>query len=424
MTTDAPFHLLAKPTGAVCNLGCSYCFFLSKEMLYPESNFRMSDEVLSHYVRQLVQAQPGPEVQVAWQGGEPTLMGLDFYRRSVELVNRHLSLGQRAIYTFQTNGVLIDEEWATFLAEYGFLVGISIDGARELHDVYRVNKAGAGSFDQVIRGYRLLQEHAVNTNILCTVHAGNQDYPLEVYRFFRDDLGARFLQFIPIVERAQGETATPQLPAYQQTRTAVTSRSVQARTYGEFLVSIFEEWVRHDVGTVFVQMFDVTLGTRFGTYSLCVHAPTCGNALVLEHNGDLYSCDHYVEPDYLLGNIKNKSMSRLVDSPKQKAFGRNKLESLPRQCRTCDVRLSCHGGCPKDRFIQTEDGDDGLNYLCAGYQRFFRHIDAPMTWMAEALQAGQAPSGIMQQFRNQDAMRGRNSPCSCGSGRKLKRCHG
>jgi uncharacterized protein len=442
--TAAPdsFHLLAKPRGAVCNLDCKYCFFLSKEELYPGSKFRMTDEMLERYVRQLLEAHQTPEVNIAWQGGEPTLMGLDFYRRGVELAERFRRPDQTVLHTMQTNGVLLDDAWCSFFKENNFLIGLSVDGPRHMHDAYRVNKGGAGSFDQVMRGYAALRRHQVDVNILCTVHAANADHPLEVYRFFRDELGAGFLQFIPIIERStpamlpvanQGWSERPggHRTLYTQTGELVTERSVGAEQFGRFQIEIFEEWVRRDVGKVYVQMFDVALGSWVGMHSLCIFAPTCGNALALEHNGDLYSCDHYVEPDYLLGNIAEAPMVELVASPRQRAFGQHKQDSLPQYCLDCEVKFACNGGCPKDRFISTPDGEPGLNYLCAGYKAFFNHVDRPMRIMAELLQADRAPAEIMTWYAQEDARWaaacatvGRNETCPCGSGRKVKQCHG
>jgi uncharacterized protein len=428
------FHLLAKPTGAVCNLDCSYCFFLSKEMLYPGSRFRMADELLEAYVEQLIEAHAGvPEVAIAWQGGEPTLMGVDFFRRSVELAEDCLQSGQRATYTIQTNGTLLDEEWAAFFKDNDFLVGISIDGPRELHDTYRVNKGGKGSFDQVMRGLSFLNDAGVAWNALTTVHAANGDRGREVYRFLRDECGAGFIQFIPIIERvaeAAEDGTVPweswrDRPLYVQEGEVVTGRSVSPAQYGRFLVDVFEEWVRRDVGEVYVQMFDVALANWVGEPpGLCVHSETCGLALALEHTGDLYSCDHFVEPRYLLGNIKERHMLELVSSPQQTRFGLDKRDTLPQYCLDCDVRFACHGGCPKDRFIRTPYGEPGLNYLCAGFKEFFHHVDGPMRVMGELLARNRAPAEIMERYAAEDAKRGRNDLCTCGSGLKWKRCHG
>jgi uncharacterized protein len=401
------FHLLSKPTGAVCNLDCKYCFFLSKEMLYPGSRFRMADEMLETYIRQLLESQPGPEVAVAWQGGEPTLMGLDFFSRSVELVERYKRPAQRVAYTLQTNGTKIDDEWAAFLAEHKFLVGLSVDGPRHLHDVYRVDKGGQGSFDQVMEGWRALTARNVDVNILCTVHNANGDHPLEVYKFFRDEIGTRYIQFIPIVERVTaellpianlgwGERGSDPRPLYLTEGHHVTDRSVASEQWGRFLIGVFDEWIKKDVGTVFVQMFDAALASWVGAPpSMCVFAETCGNALALEHNGDLYSCDHFVEPKHLLGNIGNVHMLELVSSAQQKAFGLAKRDTLPKYCRECEVRFACHGECPKNRFIDTPDGEPGLNYLCAGYMAFFKHVDRPMKMMADLLRRGRYADEVM-----------------------------
>jgi uncharacterized protein len=428
MPKNAPpaFHILAKPTGAICNLDCQYCFFLTKEKLYPGSRFRMADDLLELYIRQLIESQQVPEVNVAWQGGEPTLMGLDFFRRSIELVERYRKPGQRILHSIQTNGTLLDDEWAAFFKQHNFLVGLSVDGPRELHDAYRVDKGGRGSFDRVMRGHDVLKNHGVDFNILCTVHAANGDRPLEVYRFFRDELRAEFIQFIPIVERINPDGTT-----LRQQGTQVTDRSITGEKYGAFLCAIFDEWVRRDVGRVYVQIFDVSLGSWIGQHSLCVFAPTCGDSLAIEHTGDLYSCDHFVEPGYLLGNIRETHMIELAASPKQRKFGRDKADTLPRYCRECEVRFACNGGCPKNRFIETPGGEPGLNYLCAGYKMFFNHIDRPMRIMADLLRQRRAPAEIMQIIAAEDkrlqeafAHAGRNDPCPCGSGKKFKHCHG
>jgi uncharacterized protein len=406
---DAPpaFHLLAKPTGAICNLACEYCFFLSKEMLYSGSRFRMADDLLEMYIRQLIESHRAPEVTIAWQGGEPTLMGLDFFKRSIEYAERYRRPGQRVSYTIQTNGTRLDDAWGAFFKANDFLVGLSVDGPREYHDAYRVDKGGKGSFDQVMRGWEVLKRHEVDFNILCTVHAANQDHPLDVYHFLRNDLGAQFMQFIPIVERAteeslplanQGWSATPagKRPLYTVTGDLVTKRSVQPEAYGRFLIAIFDEWVRHDVGTVFVQHFDAALANWLQVPgAVCIFSETCGQALALEHNGDLYCCDHYVEPAYYLGNIRQTHMIELVASDRQRAFGLAKRDTLPRYCRECPVRFACHGECPRNRFISTPDGEPGLNYLCAAYKAFFTHIARPMRLMAGLLRQGRYADEVM-----------------------------
>jgi uncharacterized protein len=428
------FHLLAKPTGAVCNLDCSYCFFLSKEMLYPGSRFRMADGLLELYIRQLIEAHTqAPVVEIAWQGGEPTLMGLDFFHRSIDLVDRYLLPGQRAAYTIQTNGTKLDGRWAAFFREHDFLVGISIDGPREIHDTFRVTRGGRGSFGQVMRGLDHLRAAGVEYNVLTTVHAASEARGAEVYRFLRDECEARFMQFIPVIERVQGARGNGgeqwaswrDRPLYVQAGGEVTDRSVSAEGYGRFLIDVFEEWVRRDVGDVYVQMFDTTLANFVGERaSMCVHCETCGLALAMEHNGDVYSCDHFVEPDYLLGNISEQPLVELVGSERQQRFGLDKRDTLPTYCLECDVRFACHGGCPKDRFALTPDGDPGLNYLCPGFKLFFNHVSEPMRLMAVLLAQGRAPSEIRQIYTARDAQRGRNEACTCGSGRKWKLCHG
>ncbi|MCO5316341.1 MAG: anaerobic sulfatase maturase [Solirubrobacterales bacterium] len=428
------FHLLAKPAGAQCNLDCDYCFFLSKEMLYPDSRFRMSERTLDEYIRQLIEAHAfAPEVMIAWQGGEPTLMGLDFFRRSIELVGKYLRPNQKAVHTIQTNGTRLDGEWAAFFKEHGFLVGISIDGPKEIHDTYRVTRGQTGSFDQVMRGLGYLKEAGVEWNVLTTVHAANADRGREVYCYFRDVLGAGYMQFIPIVERVEaaaedGETPWStwrDRPLYTQHGHYVTGRSITGEGYGRFLIDVFEEWIRHDIGRVYVQMFDVALANWYGAPpTLCIHSETCGTSLAIEHNGDLYACDHFVEPDYLLGNIHETHMVDLVASPEQRRFGTDKRDTLPRQCRECEVRFACHGGCPKDRFITTADGEPGLNYLCDGYKAFFHHIDRPMRQMVNLLKKQRPPAEMSKRYRQADRRRGKTTPCTCGSGRPFRECHG
>jgi len=366
----------------------------------------MADDLLETYICQLLESHRAPEVNIAWQGGEPTLMGLDFFKRSVEIAEKYRRSDQQIIYTIQTNGTRLDNEWGVFFKQHNFLVGISIDGPREMHDAYRVNKGGQGSFDQVLHGLDILKKNGVDFNILCTVHSANQDYPLDVYHFFRDELEAQYIQFIPIVERASkatlqladlgwSERAGGERPLYLQAGNLVSKRSVDAKKYGLFLNAIFDEWIRHDVGIVFVNMFDVALGSWIGQHSLCIFAPTCGNALALEHNGDLYSCDHFVEPSYLLGNIKETHMIELISSDQQRTFGKGKRDSLPRYCRECEVRFACNGGCPRNRFTETPDGEFGLNYLCPGYKLFFKHIDHPMRIMVGLLRRGRYADEIM-----------------------------
>jgi uncharacterized protein len=421
-------HVLAKPTGATCNLNCSYCFFLNKEQLYPGSDFRMSDEVLEHYIRQLIESHRTDKVTVAWQGGEPTLMGLDFYRRAIEYQNQYQRPGMSFENTMQTNGTLLNDAWCEFFRDHGFLIGISIDGPAELHDVHRVDKSGRPTFDRVMRGLRLLQKHGVEHNILTTVNRINADHPLEVYRFLRDEAGATWMQFIPAIERLNAAGVS-----LCQEGTTVSERSVLAEQFGNFLSTIFDEWVTHDVGRVFVQTFEATVRNWLGLPSsgMCVFDATCGHGLALEHNGDLYSCDHFVEPKHLLGNIRENPMIDLAGSGQQLDFGRDKLATLPRYCRECEVGFACKGECPKNRFLATPAGEPGLNYLCEGYRAFFQHVDRPLKIMAGLLRRGFPAAQVMQVLAGEEgrsapapAKTGRNDPCPCGSGRKFKKCHG
>jgi uncharacterized protein len=415
---------MAKPTGSTCNLRCDYCFFLKKEKLYPGSSFRMSDEVHEAYIRRLLEAHQVPQVTIAWQGGEPTLMGLDFFRRSVELQKKYAKPGTRIENTFQTNGVLLNDEWCQFFHENNFLIGLSLDGPKELHNTYRKDRGGHGTFERVVRAAQLLQKHKVQFNILCTVNRKNADHPLDVYRFFRDELKAHYIQFIPIVER-DNETG------YQEGN-KVTDRSVQPEQFGRFLIGIFDEWVKKDVGNTFVLNFDGALAGWLGMAgTVCIFGPTCGLGMALEHNGDLYSCDHFVEPDYYLGNILKTPMIDLVASEKQRRFGQGKKDSLPRYCRECEVLHICNGECPKNRFLVTPDGEQGLNYLCAGYKAFFKHADKPMRIMADLLRRNRLASEVMAILAREEmdlktklAKAGRNDPCPCGSGKKVKKCHG
>lgn len=404
MGRPIPFTVVTKPNGAACNLDCEYCYFLSKEMLYGHVKQQMSLEVAKRYVDTMIAEHPDREIPLVWQGGEPTMRGLDFFREIVAYAASRAD-GRTITHAIQTNGTLINDEWASFLRENNFLVGISMDGPATLHDTYRTNRAGRGTLKQVVRGWEILQKHQVETNILCTVNRANQDHGLEVYEFFVDELGAQYLQFIPIVERVTTEVAeiaehgwkddAGDRVLYTQTGSQVTSRSVQAEAWGNFLCQIFDRWVTRDVGTVFVQHFDTMFAKFFGQESVCVHAPTCGLALAMEYNGDIYACDHYVEPDYLLGNVTDSSFQNLLASDFQRRFGNEKAR-LPHTCKSCKVRRFCAGGCPKDRFVDVGNGPAGpnLNYLCAGYYRFFTHAYPDMVAMARLLRAGRAPAEI------------------------------
>ncbi|MGB1343143.1 MAG: anaerobic sulfatase maturase [Pseudomonadales bacterium] len=403
--SGAPFHVLAKPIGPLCNLDCEYCFYLEKTSMFPGSKFHMTDDVLEAHIRGYIESQPddSAEVNFAWQGGEPTLLGLDYFKRVVELQQRYQRPGMKISNSLQTNGTKLDIAWCQFLRANQFLVGISIDGPEELHDRYRVTKGGKGSFHQVKRGLDHLIAENVDYNVLTVVQRDNGDHPDEVYEGIKA-MGAEFFQFIPIVERTGGQ--------------GVTDRSVLPGQFGEFMVRVFELWRQGDIGAVFVQHFDAALNAAVGNpYTVCVHAPECGRSVAIEHNGDLFSCDHYVEDEYRLGNINSQGYAAMLDGDLQTEFGRSKLTKLPAKCVECSIRYLCHGGCPAQRFIPAEQHD--LNYLCDGYFRFFSHIAPYMEAMKLALENGETAN---QYFRYMTLKVGRNDPCPCGSGRKYKRC--
>lgn len=412
------WHVMTKPVGPICNLDCRYCFYLEKEELYPDTRkWKMPDEVLEAYVRQYIEQQDVPELSFAWQGGEPTLLGVEFFRRVVEVQQRYAN-GKVIHNAIQTNGTLLDDEWGAFLREQQFLVGLSVDGPEELHDLNRVDKKGAGTYRQVMAGLRTLKKHGVEFNTLTVVSRRNAKEPERVYRHLKD-IGSRFLQFIPLVERVNptvplrvhgrtwnaGHTLMgppdPNTPERATaTDAAVSPWTVDPNDYGEFLCTVFDRWVVKDIGRTFVQLFDVALGRWLGLpASLCVFAETCGNALALEHNGDLYSCDHYVYPEHRLGNITTHSMRDMVGSAQQRKFGTDKRDTLPRYCRECEVRFACNGECPKHRFATTPDGEAGLNYLCPAFKRFFNHVDPHMKRMAALNGAGRPAADYMSELQ-------------------------
>jgi len=382
--------------------------YLDKEELYPGSKFRMTDELLETYIRQLIEAHKTREVTVAWQGGEPTLMGVDFFRKAIAYQEKYRKPGTIFENTLQTNGTLLDDEWCEFFKENNYLIGLSLDGPRELHDANRVDKKGGPTFDRVMRGLRILQKHGVEYNILTTVNRINAAHPLEVYRFLRDEVKTTWIQFIPVIERINEDGRT----LYQQ-GTTVSENSVLPEQFGNFLITIFDEWVRHDVGKIFVQTFEAAVRSWLNMPTgMCFFSPTCGSGVALEHNGDLYSCDHFVEPDYLLGNIAENSMAELVGSDRQFKFGQDKLNTLPKYCLDCEVRFACHGECPKHRFINTPDGEPGLNYLCTGYKAFFTHIDEPLKIIADLFNRGRAAEEVMQKLAVKD--RAKKKPAGFG----------
>jgi uncharacterized protein len=405
-------------------------------MLYPgrasKIGWAMPDNVLESYIQQYIQSQPQPVIHFAWQGGEPTLLGVDFFQKAVQLQGKYAD-GKRIENGFQTNGILIDDAWGEFLAAHHFLIGLSIDGPQGIHDHYRVDKGNQPTFEKVMRGLRYLQKHGVEFNTLTVVQRHNSCRPQEVYRFLKE-IGSQFMQFIPIVERIAEPAPHNGLllvsPAYAEPA-RIAEWSVESAQYGKFLCAIFDEWVRSDVGRYFVQLFDVALEAWMGMEpSLCVFRRICGEAMAIEHNGDLYSCDHYVYPENRLGNILENPLLSLARSPQQQKFGQDKLATLPAYCQRCNFRFTCNGECPKHRFIHAPGGEKGLNYLCAAYKMFFKHVDPYMKFMAQQLRQNQAPANVMRWVREQDlraagrSRPGRNDPCLCGSGRKYKKCCG
>ncbi len=361
--TSHGFQIFVKPTGSICNLGCQYCYYLEKEQLYPEDKtFKMPEPILENYIKQHIEACPDDVIAFSWHGGEPTLLGLEYFRRIVELQRRHKPRDKTILNGVQTNGTLLNDEWCRFFAKEGFAVGISIDGPKELHDRFRVTKDNRPTFEQAMNGYRLLQKHGVYTDVLCVVNSVNVQQPLAVYRFFKG-INAQYITFLPCVD--------PQ----SDTESGVSELSVPSDAWGRFLCTVFDEWVRDDIGRVKVQIFEEAIRTAFNQeHSLCIFRPTCGDIPVLEHNGDLYSCDHYVTPEHLIGNIQQTPLVEMLESPPQRTFGENKQTTLPRYCRECSVIAMCNGECPKNRFTDTPDGEHGLNYLCKGYKLFFTHI--------------------------------------------------
>ncbi|MGB0460326.1 MAG: anaerobic sulfatase maturase [Opitutales bacterium] len=411
------FHVMAKAIGPICNLDCKYCFYLEKEQLYPENEkWKMSDERLEVFVRDYIAAQPGPEVTFAFQGGEPTLLGVNYFRKVVAFQKQYAQ-GKTIANAFQTNGTLLNDEWGAFLAENNFLVGLSIDGPEDVHNANRVDKKGRDSYKDVMRGLNILRKHKVEFNTLTCVNSVTVQHPKRIYKFLKS-IGSKYIQFIPIVER-EVDTAAAKLgldfaappnletPPANRESPRMSAHAVPAAAYGDFLCKIFDTWVKRDVGKVYVQLFDVALGKWLGdSGGLCYFSETCGRALAMEHDGDLYTCDHYVYPKYKLGNLMNTSLGELADSPMAKAFGEAKRDRLPKYCRDCSVRFACNGECPKHRFTWTPDGEWGLNYLCPAYKQFFRHIDPAMKIMADLYRQKRPPAEVMKTLLAQRHARG------------------
>jgi len=397
-------HIVAKPIGPACNLNCDYCFYLEKQALYGNGEgCLMSDDVLATFVSNYIESQPTPVVEFVWQGGEPTLMGLDFFKRVIDLQRPYVN--QKTITnSLQTNGTMLDNAWCRFLKQHDFMVGLSLDGPREIHDRYRKDRQGEGSFDDVMRGLKFLQTHGVNYNIMASVGRETARYPLEVYRFFKG-IDVEFIQFVPIIERLPSVAekklgftlASPSALDTEEVNNEITDWTVVPEEYGEFLIAIYEDWIRNDVGTTFVMNFEWVLNAWIGNPSpVCIHAKQCGRSLVIEHNGDLFACDHYVYPQYLLGNILSDDLSEMVAASLQTGFGASKETALPRWCQECEVLPACQGGCPKHRFERTSYSEPGLHYLCAGYRKFFTHIRKYLHAMATLLEHGLPVTELMK----------------------------
>lgn len=396
-------HVVAKPIGPLCNLSCEYCFYLEKQALFgPNEDYRMPDDVLSAFIENYVRSQPTPLVDFVWQGGEPTLLGIDFFRRVVQL-QKQFSGTKTITNSLQTNGTLLDDEWCRFLKKQNFMVGISLDGPKEIHDRYRRDRKGAGTFDKVMQGLRLLQKHKVEYNVLASVARETALKPLDVYRFFKKE-GIEFIQFAPVVERIASDDASnhglrlagPAALDKVEQQNEVTPWSVIPEEYGDFLIAIYEDWVRCDVGTTFVMNFEWVLNAWIGNASpVCVYAKKCGRSLVVEHNGDVYACDHCVYPEYRLGNVKTLRFSSMVERSLQSGFGEAKETALPDWCKECEVLAACQGGCPKHRFERTYRDEPGLQYLCEGYKKFFMHIRKYLRVMGTLLEHGLPVSRVM-----------------------------
>lgn len=392
-----PLYVMLKPAGAHCNLACKYCYYLEKNKLYPTAQRHlMSDEMLEQFTREYIEAQTMNQVLFTWHGGEPLLRSIDFYRKALSLQQKYAG-GRRIDNVIQTNGTLLTDEWCEFFAQNHWLVGISIDGPQPDHDHYRLTAAGKPSWKKVMQGIKLLKKHGVEWNAMAVVNAYNANHPLEFYRFFKEN-GCQFLQFTPIVERlTRHEDGRTLASLADKDEISLSEASVAPEQWGYFLCAIFDEWVRKDVGKIFVEIFDCTLANWMGiSPGICAYSKECGHAGVMEHNGDVYSCDHFVFPEYKLGNIRDHSLIDMLYGEQQQEFSRLKHSSLPRQCKECDMEFSCHGECPKNRFMKDKYGDSGLNYLCPGYYHYYQHVAPYMDYMKQELMSQRPPSNIMK----------------------------
>ena len=392
-----PLYVMLKPAGAHCNLACKYCYYLEKNKLYPTAQRHlMSDEMLEQFTREYIEAQTMNQVLFTWHGGEPLLRSIDFYRKALSLQQKY-ARGRRIDNVIQTNGTLLTDEWCEFFAQNHWLVGISIDGPQPDHDHYRLTAAGKPSWKKVMQGIKLLKKHGVEWNAMAVVNAYNANHPLEFYRFFKEN-GCQFLQFTPIVERlTRHEDGRTLASLADKDEISLSKASVAPEQWGYFLCAIFDEWVRKDVGKIFVEIFDCTLANWMGiSPGICAYSKECGHAGVMEHNGDVYSCDHFVFPEYKLGNIRDHSLIDMLYGEQQQEFSRLKHSSLPRQCKECDMEFACHGECPKNRFMKDKYGDFGLNYLCPGYYHYYQHVAPYMDYMKQELMSQRPPSNIMK----------------------------
>lgn len=392
-----PLYIMAKPAGSLCNLACKYCYYLEKSNLYQDNpKHIMSDELLEKFIKEYIEAQTMPQVLFTWHGGETLMRPISFYEKVISLQQKY-ARGRTVDNCIQTNGTLLTDDWCRFFHDNNWLVGISIDGPQEFHDEYRKNKQGKPSFVKVMQGISLLNKHHVEWNALAVVNDYNADYPLEFYHFFKQ-IGCRYIQFAPIVERILPHNDGRHLAAVNEgTEEGLADFSITPEPWGNFLCTIFDEWVREDVGEYFIQLFDATLANWVGSQpSICTLAKTCGHAGVMEFNGDVYSCDHFVFPEYKLGNIYTHSLVEMMYSERQLRFGKNKFDSLPSQCKECEFLFACNGECPKNRFMKTASGEPGLNYLCKGYFQFFKHVAPYMDYMKKELLAQRPPANVME----------------------------
>lgn len=393
---STPLYVLAKPVGASCNLRCKYCYYLEKSHLYRNAPARvMSDELLERFVQEYIQAQTMSQVLFTWHGGEPLMRPLSFYRKAVALQERY-AFGRQIDNTIQTNGTLLTDEWCEFFKEHNWLVGISIDGPQEFHDEYRRTASDKPSWQKVMRGIRLLRKHGVEWNAMAVVNDFNAGYPLEFYHFFKE-MGAKYIQFAPVVERMAAHSDGRHLATLVDQECPVADFSVSPAQWGDFLCAIFDEWVRHDVGQTYVEIFDCTLANWVGERpGICVYAKECGHAGVMEFNGDVYSCDHFVFPEYKLGNIRDRTLVEMLYGEQQRQFSCLKHASLPKQCKECEWEFACHGECPKNRFVNDRYGNPGLNYLCSGYRHFYEHVAPYMDFMKKEFMNQRPPANVME----------------------------